>query len=288
MIYILNKILLDRLLDFFYFYKKNELKLIFNILTFLCLQFTLAQNDSIVKGKIIVETNDNDGVTIINLANKNSTISENGGYFKIKAKVNDTIMFSAIHLEARKIVITKKDFGPNLLFIKLKIHTKHIKEIMITNGDGINAESLGLVKKGQKQYTPAERRLKTASALDGQWGLNTAFSIDPLFNWLSGRTKQLKKELEVERKEFLQEKIINNFERDYIIQILKIPDEYVDGYIFYVVEDQTLVDALKAKNKTMVSFRLSYLATDYLKLKENEIEPKENKNEQQMEPAKNE
>lgn len=273
MIYILNKILLDRLLDFFYFYKKNELKLIFNILTFLCLQFTLAQNDSIVKGKIIVETNDNDGVTIINLANKNSTISENGGYFKIKAKVNDTIMFSAIHLEARKIVITKKDFGPNLLFIKLKIHTKHIKEIMITNGDGINAESLGLVKKGQKQYTPAERRLKTASALDGQWGLNTAFSIDPLFNWLSGRTKQLKKELEVERKEFLQEKIINNFERDYIIQILKIPDEYVDGYIFYVVEDQILVDAIKARNKTMVSFRLSFLAAEYLKLKQ--IKPNE-------------
>ena len=273
MIYILNKILLDRLHEFSYFYKKNELKLIFNILTFLCLQFTLAQNDSIVKGKIIVETNDNDGVTIINLANKHSTISENGGYFKIKAKVNDTIMFSAIHLEARKIVITKKDFGPNLLFIKLKIHTKHIKEIMITNGDGINAESLGLVKKGQKQYTPAERRLKTASALDGQWGLNTAFSIDPLFNWLSGRTKQLKKELEVERKEFLQEKIINNFERDYIIQILKIPDDYVDGYIFYVVEDQTLVDAIKARNKTMVSFRLSFLATEYLKLKQ--IKPKE-------------
>lgn len=281
MIYILNKILLDRLLDFFYFYKKNELKLIFNILTFLCLQFTLAQNDSIVKGKIIVETNDNDGVTIINLANKNSTISENGGYFKIKAKVNDTIMFSAIHLEARKIVITKKDFGPNLLFIKLKIHTKHIKEIMITNGDGINAESLGLVKKGQKQYTPAERRLKTASALDGQWGLNTAFSIDPLFNWLSGRTKQLKKELEVERKEFLQEKIINNFERDYIIQILKIPDEYVDGYIFYVVEDQTLVDAIKARNKTMVSFRLSFLAAEYLKSKQIKPNDPEGKTENQ-------
>lgn len=288
MIYILNKILLERLLDFFYFYKKNELKLIFNILTFLCLQFTLAQNDSIVKGKIIVETNDNDGVTIINLANKNSTISENGGYFKIKAKVNDTIMFSAIHLEARKIVITKKDFGPNLLFIKLKIHTKHIKEIMITNGDGINAESLGLVKKGQKQYTPAERRLKTAGDWSGN-GINGGIvSLDPLFNWLSGRTKQLKKELEIERKEFLQEKIINNFERDYIVQILRIPEEYVDGFIFYIVEDQTLIDALKAKNKTMVSFRLSYLATDYLKLKENEIQPKENKNEQQMEPAKNE
>ena len=264
------------------------MKIFFNILVLFFAQSIVAQTDSIIKGKIIVETNDTDGVTIVNLTNKNTTISENGGYFKIKANVNDTIMFSAIHLEAKKHVVTKKDFGSNLLFIKLKIHTKHIKEIMITNGDGVTAESLGLVKKGQKQYTPAERRLKTASALDGQWGLNTAFSIDPLFNWLSGRTKQLKKELEIERKEFLQEKIINNFERDYIVQILRIPEEYVDGFIFYIVEDQTLIDALKAKNKTMVSFRLSYLATDYLKLKENEIQLKENKNEQQMEPAKNE
>ena len=142
---------------------------------------------------------------------------------------------------------------------------------MITNGDGINAESLGLVKKGQKQYTPAERRLKTASALDGQWGLNTAFSIEPLFNWLSGRTKQLKKELEVERKEFLQEKIINNFERDYIIQILKIPDEYVDGFLFYIVENEKFSNAMNDKNRVMAAFVLTELATEFLKLKEIEL-----------------
>jgi hypothetical protein len=227
----------------------------------------VSQNDSILKGKIIVETNDNDGITIVNISNKTNTISGSGGYFKIKAKANDTIMFSAIHLVAKKHVVTKKDFGKDLLFIKLDIYTRHIKEIMVTNADDINAESLGLVPKGQKKHTPAERRLKTAGDLDGQWGLNTAFSIDPLFNAISGRTKQLKAELEVERKEFLQNKIYTNFDSEFIVNQLHIPEEYVEGYVFYIVEDAELKAAAKAKNKTLINFRMSALAVDYLKLK---------------------
>lgn len=245
-----------------------------------------SQNDSIIKGKIIVETNDTDGITIVNVSSKNSTISSNGGYFSIKAKVKDTLMFSAIHLEAKKYIVSLKDFKNDLLFIKLAIHTKHIKEIMITNSD-ISAESLGLVPKGQKKYTPAERRLKTASALDGQWGLNTLFSVDPLLNWITGRTAQLKKELEIERKEFLQLKINTTFEKEYLTGILKIPAEYTDGFVFYIVEDKELVEAVKIKNKTKVAFRLSELATAYLKLKEPEIKTNEEMKNAD-EPKKNE
>lgn len=227
----------------------------------------MSQNDSIIKGKIIVETNDNEGITIVNISNKTNTISGNGGYFKIKAKVNDTIMFSAIHLVAKKHIVTKKDFGKDLLFIKLEIYTRHIKEIMVTNADDINAESLGLVPKGQKKYTPAERRLRTAGDWSGT-GINGALlSLDPLFNALSGRTKQLKAELEVERKEFLQNKINTNFDTEYFTKQLHIPEDYIEGYVFYIVEDPELREAVKAKNKTLITFRMSALAVDYLKLK---------------------
>jgi hypothetical protein len=255
---------------FFYFYKKlihSLIKKYLQIVFILLFQIVVSQNDSIIKGKIIVETNDNEGITIVNISNKTNTISGNGGYFKIKAKVNDTIMFSAIHLVGKKHIITKKDFGKDLLFIKLDIYTRHIKEIMVTNADDITAESLGLVPKGQKKYTPAERRLKTAGDLNGQFGLNTVFSIDPLLNAISGRTKQLKAELEVERKEFLQYKINSNFDSEYIMNQLHIPEEYVQGFVFYIVEDEELKNAAKAKNKTLISFRMSALAVDFLKLK---------------------
>ena len=287
---------------FFYFYKKLILLLIkkyIQIAFILLFQIVVSQNDSIIKGKIIVETNDNDGVTIVNVSNKTNTISGNGGYFKIKAKVNDTIMFSAIHLVGKKHIITKKDFGRDLLFIKLDIYTRHIKEIMVTNADDITSESLGLVPKGQKKYTPAERRLKTAGDFNGQFGLNTAFSIDPLFNAISGRTKQLKAELEVERKEFLQYKINTNFDSEYIMNQLHIPEEYVQGFVFYIVEDEELKNAAKAKNKTLISFRMSALAVDFLKLKnlqpynpkpvESEKSTEENSTpETEIEPKKNE
>ena len=243
------------------------MKTILQILFLLFAQLIVSQNDSIIKGKIIVETNDNEGITIVNVSNKTNTISGNGGYFKIKAKVNDTIMFSAIHLVGKKHIITKKDFGKDLLFIRLDIYTRHIKEIMVTNADDITAESLGLVPKGQKKYTPAERRVKTAGDFNGQFGLNTAFSIDPLFNAISGRTKQLKAELEVERKEFLQYKINANFDSELIMNQFHIPEEYVSGFVFYIVEDEELKAAAKAKNKTLISFRMSALAVDFLKLK---------------------
>ncbi|WP_329805366.1 hypothetical protein [Flavobacterium facile] len=227
----------------------------------------VSQNDSIIKGKIIVETNDNEGITIVNISNKTNTISGNGGYFKIKAKLNDTIMFSAIHLVGKKHIVTKKDFGSNLLFIKLDIYTRHIKEIMVTNADDITAESLGLVPKGQKKYTPAERRVKTAGDWSGTGIDGALLSLDPLINAITGRTKQLKAELEVERKEFLQSKINANFDSEFIMNQLHIPEEYIEGYVFYIVEDAELKAAAKAKNKTLINFRMSALAVDYLKLK---------------------
>jgi hypothetical protein len=242
---------------------KNYLQILFLLLS----QFAVSQNDSIIKGKIIVETNDNDGITIVNISNKTNTISGNGGYFKIKAKLNDTIMFSAIHLVGKKHVVTKKDFGKDLLFIKLDIYTRHIKEIMVTNADDITAESLGLVPKGQKKYTPAERRVKTAGDWSGTGIDGALLSLDPLLNAISGRTKQLKAELEVERKEFLKSKIYANFDTEFIINQLHIPEEYVEGYVFYIVEDAELKAAAKAKNKTLINFRMSALAVDYLKLK---------------------
>lgn len=243
------------------------MKKTFQILILFISQFVVSQTDSIIKGKIVIETNDNEGITIINISNKTNTISGNSGYFKIKAKVNDTIMFSAIHLIAKKHIVTKKDFGKDLLFIKLEIYTRHIKEIMITSGSELNAESLGLVPKGQKKYTPAERRVKTANDWSGTGINGSILTLDPIFNALSGRSKQLKAELEIERKEFLQSKIYANFDVEYIVKQLHIPEEYVEGYVFYIVEDTELKAAAKAKNKTLISFRMSALAVDFLKLK---------------------
>lgn len=244
---------------FLYFYKKINSCIIKNYLQILLLllsQFVMSQNDSILKGKIIIETNDNGGITIVNISNKTNTISGNGGYFKIKAKVNDTLFFSAIHLDVVKHIITERDFGKDLLFIKMTPRSKTIEQILITNNSVITPESLGLVPKGQKRYTVAERRLYTGSS---------GIGIGTLVNLITGYKKELKRNVETEKKEMLQDKILKQFEKEYFVKTLKIPDEYIKGFLFYACEDKSFVDLFKGQDKMKQMFKLSDLATEYLK-----------------------
>lgn len=243
---------------FFYFYKKLILIIIKNhlqiLFLFLC-QLVVSQNDSIIKGKIVVATNSNDGVTIVNISNKTNTISVNGGYFVIKAKVNDTLLFSSLQLDVIKLKMTATDFGQNLLFVKMTPRSKLIEKVIITNQTVITAESLGLVPKGQKRYTVAERRMSSGGG-----------GIDGLINLFTGYRKELKRNLEIEKKEMLIEKIRNQFEKAYFVKTLQIPENNIDGFLYYVGEDKKSHDILNGNDKNTKMFKLADLAVAYLKI----------------------
>lgn len=250
---------------FSYFYKKNKkaIKNYLHIPIFLVSQFVVSQNDSIIKGKIVVETNINEAVTIVNISNKTNTNSGNSGYFEIKAKVNDTLIFSALPYDVIQLRVTAKDFGPDLLFVKMSPRSKLIEEVLISNATVITPENLGLVPKNQKRYTVAERRIKS-----GEVG---KVSIGALINLITGYDKELKKNLETEKKEMFQEKILNEFGEEYFIKTLKIPAMYLKGFLFYISEDKAAVEILKSEDKTIKMFQLSDLATAYLKTIPKEI-----------------
>lgn len=237
----------------------------------------LSQNDSIVNGKIVSESSLLEGIHVINLSKRNGAITDARGYFQIKAKVSDTLQFSAVNLKATRHVLRVSDFSNDLLLIKMESLITELEEVAIINYKNINAVALGIVPANQRTYTPAERKL--AAAGDFKWYSPLliplgGMSVDGLINSISGRTAMLKKELVVERKELLQAKTSDYFERKYFIETLKIPDEFVDGFLFYIVENEKYVNAMKDKNKTMVTFVLSELAVEYLKLKEQQTSNK--------------
>lgn len=237
----------------------------------------LSQNDSIVSGKIVSESSLLEGIHVINLSKRNGAITDARGYFQIKAKVYDTLQFSAVNLKATRYVMKQSDYSNDLLLIKMESLITELEEVAIINYKNINAVALGIVPANQKTYTPAERKL--AAAGDFKWYSPLliplgGMSVDGLINSISGRTAMLKKELVVERKELLQAKTSDYFERKYFVETLKIPDEFVDGFLFYIVENEKFVNAMKDKNKTMATFVLSELAVEYLKLKELETSNK--------------
>lgn len=220
-----------------------------------------------LNGKVTADYNDLEGIYIVNLTTERATLTERGGYFSITASVGDTLMFSAVQFKGLKVAIKESDFEKELLFVKLETLVRSLDEVRINEYKNINAVSLGIISPNTKHYTPAERKLYTATGGGkNQYGLNTKISGDAILNAISGRTAMLKKEVEVEKKETLMEKISDYYDEKYFTETLKIPQDYVKGFLFYIVEDQKFVEAVNSKNKTMATFIMNELAVKYKEL----------------------
>ena len=223
-----------------------------------------------LKGKVVAPANNTAGIYIVNLKTEKGTVTDENGYFFIQAAVCDTLMFSSTQFKGLKIELTSNDFSKELLIVKMKPMMNQLKEVMVFQYKNINAVALGIIPKGQRSYTPAERRLKAATGYDAHIGLNTSLSIDPLLNMFSGRAAMLRKELEVERKEILMQQITDLFDEEYFLTNLKIPREYIKGFQFYIVENTSFVSTLRSKNKSMITFLIGELALKYNKISSDE------------------
>jgi hypothetical protein len=97
-------------------------------------------------------------------------------------------------------------------------------------------------------------------------------SVDGLLNDISGRKTALKKNVILERNDNLRNRIAEQYERDFFLNNLHIPEIYIDGFLYFIVEDVAFSDAIKKKNNTLATFLLTDLATQYLSLNEIEVE----------------
>lgn len=218
-----------------------------------------------LNGKISVDTSSVEGINIVNSSTYKATISDKNGLFNLFVKEGDVLLFSAVNLEILKKRISSKDLTSEFIQIKMTNKNNELKEVIINEHPEINAVSLGISPAGIKKYTPAERKLATAS-----FGSLNPMGLDPLLNLLSGRTAMLKKELIVERKEQLLAYLGVLFEDKYYIETLKIPLIYIKGFQYYGVEDDNFAKSLKSKNKTLIMFLIVPLAEKYNQIISNE------------------
>lgn len=222
-------------------------------------QLLIAQNDTII-GVVKAENVSVEGIHVLNLVNENATVTNEKGEFSILAKEDDLLVFSAIHLEYARKTVSKSDIQTKSMTITMIAKTTELEEVVVTEYAKINAQDLGIINYTPKRLTPAERRLYTA-----QSGV-----LDPLLNWISGRTKGLKKELEVSKKEIYLVSLNDMFDDKYFLETLKIPEIYIEGFKYYCVEEGLLINSLLTKNKEQTSFILTKLALEFNEYLKNE------------------
>ena len=214
-----------------------------------------------LNGKVTSDFDDLEGIYVINKTSDATVTTTRGGYFTLNAQATDTLVFSAVQFTAKAVLLTEEHFGAELFFVPLEIFNNKMEELVIIDYSHINEESLGLVPEGQKKYTPAERRVATASS-----SRMNPMGLDPIFNAFSGRTAMLKNAAAIEKKEDVMEKIGYLYTEEAIIAQLKVPADYVRGFIYYAVENKHFMKAMDEENEEMAKFLLSSLAQKYVKL----------------------
>ena len=212
------------------------------------------------------------GVFVINKVTGTETKTDGKANFSLPARNGDRLVVYSTGTEVREFVINDESFKDMPYVLEVKTNAYELTEVVIND---INPESLGIVPKGQKQYTVAERRVKTAGEFKPTFmfflGGGIAMPLDPIINAISGRTKMLKKALATERKEFAMERLNGIYTEEQIVNELKVPREYVQGFLFYAVEDPDCAAALKAKNNALAKLILMTIAQKYNKVIQQEL-----------------
>lgn len=222
--------------------------------------FGQTNNVKEIYGQVFADFTSVEAVTIVNNTTQHTVTTDVNGMFSIGIREGDVLVFSAINLESFKKRISADDMLLTFLPVKMKAINVELDEVVVNEKSNISAESLGIIPYGQKKYTAAERKLRTA----------TSTPIDGLLNAMSGRTKMLKKEIVIEKKERMFFKLEALFEDDYYIKRLQIPQNQIKGFQYYCIDNAEFIRTLETKNKTMSMFLMTQMAQEYLKIIENE------------------
>lgn len=225
------------------------------------------QKEIMISGTVILNNKGIEGVLIKNESSNETTNSDTDGHFTIKCQLGDILHFSSISVETKRKKITKSEYQSTTLSVTLSSKTIDLNEVII-NTNTITAEKIGVIPENQKKYTPAERRLKTAGDFKPIHLLSIlggTLPLDPIINKITGRTKKLKKELEIEKKERLLERLKTLYKDDFYVMNLKIPKTYIDSFRYFCIENQYLVSYLTSGNKQLLELSMNELAVTFNK-----------------------
>lgn len=232
----------------------RHLYLFFLLITTVCFSQT---KDKIISGTVFVGNLPAEGIEVFSISSARTVKTDANGKFTIQAKPNDAFVLSGFNVEMKRRTLTSAEYKSGTVKIALDPKVTEIDEVVVditptTYGTGSNV----------KEYTPAERKLRTG-ATPVRLDQGIMVSNDAIANAISGRTKEMKKELAVEHREKAIERLEQIFSDEYLIENFRIRKQYVQGFRFYAVENDEVRAMLESPPSLELEIALSKLAAVY-------------------------
>jgi len=227
---------------------KNSIFIICLFVGFLGLR-AQSLDEKVLEGKVYSDDGDVAATHVLNTTTQRAAITDIAGFFKIRVKLNDTIVFSAIQYKRKEIVVTTSILESTFINVPLEEVLTELDEVVVMpynlTGDMsrdanrieiepvVTASTLGLPNAYVKNPTKAERVLYEATSGGGLLPLN------PILNGISGRTKYLKNQVKLQKTYARTERVRAFYVDSLIVADLRIPQEKIDDFMYFCEIDST-------------------------------------------------
>jgi hypothetical protein len=218
---------------------------------------------------------DVENIHVINKSSKMFTTTNVLGGFKISAKYRDTIQFTSVQYKTATIVVSYKHIQEKSIEVFLEEQINVLDEVIIgkvltgkietdvKNSDAkrpIDFYDVGLPGYTGKPLTQSERRLHEATKT--QLGL---IPILPLINAISGRTRMLKKRVELERISGLINSIKDRLSKDFF-KVFPLSITRHEEFFYFCSEDPEFEERCGRKSDILI---FEFLEEKYIEYKDN-------------------
>jgi hypothetical protein len=237
-----------------------------------------SQNKTL-KGQFTGKNLEKSFINVININQYKATISQLDGKFEIDAKTGDSILISSIQYSEIKFIV-KPEFFKESIEIPLRLKINELQEVDIyslglsgnleKDASNIRTDDFSQTQLGFPAYVQRFTREETRlhSAMSSQGGL----PLDYLFNLINGNIKMYKQLIQYERTDKKKNKLLQFFPKRFYEEDLSLPDNLVEDFIYYCVENHPkVVQLMKDQNQLLLMEVLPELAEEYLAIKESEL-----------------
>ena len=203
---------------------------------FLVCQFGFSQTEKLFQAKVFCEDLPLQGIEVLNLVSKKTTITDSNGKFSILAKATDTLMFVSKNYEYKNFILKKEDLEKINRTISLTRKPEQLEEIKIFSVKKISKVKFDNNIANQLILEKAAINRKPTGVYDGTIENGMGFTIP-----LGGSRKKIH---QIEFKELVKKANDEN----YYLEILKLKPEELGLFIEYCDADPKSKTVLKNTN----------------------------------------
>lgn len=216
--------------------------LIFSFLTIK--SFSQEHDVAKIQGTILFSKKGISDIHIVNLSNYLGTISNDLGLFEITCKLNDTLLFSSIEFETKKIKINHNHIKNKSIFVEMTPQVTALNEVFLkglTGNLAYDSKNNPTLKSPKHNFAIKPNDFNKKLAPDIHGFKDAPFAGPASFKPLPATAiipnfqleKELKLKRELARKKNFPIAIRNNLGMDFFTKNLKIPEDKIDHFLDY-------------------------------------------------------